>query len=297
MRAGDAAGDAAQAAGAAGDDWTRAGVSVPWVLVVAGHDPTGGAGVDADREAIAARGLLARTVISARTQQDGRRVHAIGARNADSWLAEARAELERAPHPPAALKFGMLPDASAVRAAAQLVQLVRSRAAQAWVVLDPVLRSSGGDVLCADAAALARELLPLGLVWTPNLPEAAELCGLAESELARELGQRVRAARHLCAAGARAVVLKGGHGAEDPLQELLLERGGEPVWLARPRQRGAKLHGSGCRFASALAAELASGASLEPAAARAGAWLSSLLADSLLAEQAARSRARGGAAG
>jgi len=265
-------------AGAAGEGAEPNGSHRPWVLVVAGHDPTGGAGVDADREAIAACGPGARAIVTARTRQDGRNVQAIGARAAADWLAEAVLELERASQPPAALKFGMLPDAAAVHAAAELVRRVRARDARTWIVLDPVLRASGGEPLCADPESLARELLPLGLVWTPNLGEAEQLCGLDEGMLAGELEVRVRAARELCAAGARAVVLKGGHGSEDPVRELVLESGREPVWLTHPRLRGARLHGSGCRFASAVAAELAGGASLELAAARAGSWLADLLA-------------------
>jgi hydroxymethylpyrimidine/phosphomethylpyrimidine kinase len=239
----------------------------PRVLVVAGHDPSG-AGLDADLDALRAFPVEALAIASARTDQDEHGVRAIGARDPEAWLCEA---LSAADERVGALKLGLLPGAEHVEAAARLVDLLRERWGDTLpVVLDPVLAaSSGGRFLDARAVERLRtRLLAGGVVVTPNLPEAAELAGMEEHVLAERLGAREAAARALLALGARAVVLKGGHGREDPALDLVLDRDGAR-WLAHPRLPGAKLRGSGCRFASALAAGLALGAPLDEAAERA----------------------------
>lgn len=246
------------------------------VLVVAGHDPSRGAGVEADRAAATHFGAEVACVVTAWTEQDGTRVHALVPRAPEVWLAEALGALAR---PIDALKSGLLSSAAAVRALTALVdELTRKRPVP--VVVDPVLAASGGEVFLDDAgvAALLAELLPRGVILTPNLPEAARLTGLALEGLVAARAERVRAAEHLLARGARAVVLKGGHAADDPAADLVLARAAAPAWLEHRRVPGARLHGSGCRFASALAAGLAAGAPLEEAAASAGRWLGELLA-------------------
>ena len=241
------------------------------VLVVAGHDPTGGAGVDADREALEALGASAVCVVTADTDQDGRRVRAIRPRDPGAWLAEARAKLAE---PPRALKTGLLPGAEHVAAAARLVGELGPAVP---AVVDPVLAASGGEPFLDEAGieALLAELVPLGVILTPNLPEAARLSGLDPADLETGEGGRLEAARRLLALGAGAVVVKGGHGNEDPVRDLVAWGGGEAAWAEHPRVRGAGLHGSGCRFASALAAGLAAGEALDRAAARAGRWVGS----------------------
>lgn len=247
----------------------------PRVLVVAGHDPTGGAGVDADRAALARSGAEAECVVTAWTDQDGTSVRAIEPRPSADWLEEARYALAAPVH---ALKSGLLPGAAAVRSLAALIdELTRAKAVP--IVVDPVLAASGGEVFLDEEGidALLAELLARGVILTPNLPEAARLAGLELAALQAERGERVRAAEALLARGARAVVLKGGHAEDDELADLVLERSAEPVWLTRPRVRGARLHGSGCRFASTLAARLAHGESLARAAEAASAYLDELL--------------------
>jgi hydroxymethylpyrimidine/phosphomethylpyrimidine kinase len=261
----------------------------PRILVVAGHDPSGGAGVDADREAAVYMGAEARCVVTAWTRQDGRRVAALGARDPADWLSEARAEL--AAEPPAALKSGLLPGASHVRALAVLIGELCGRSPDAPVVVDPVLAASSGEPFldAAGIEALLLELAPLGVVLAPNLPEAARLAGVDLAALARDpraggdpdAGPRVRAAQALLARGAAAVVLKGGHGAEDPVLDLVLAAGAPPRWLGHARVAHAQsggLRGTGCRFATALAAGLASGLPLAEAAARAGEWVAERIA-------------------
>lgn len=248
------------------------------MLVVAGHDPTGGAGVDADREAARHFGLPVDCVISAHTRQDGRRVQAIGARAPSDWLREARALCRTRP---LALKSGLLPGAEHVRAFAELVRALGLEPERPPVVVDPVLAASGGEPFLDERgqAALLAELVPLSVVLTPNLLEAARLTGGDARELVRSEAARLAAARSLLALGARAVVLKGGHADGDPVRDLVLERERPgPVWCTHPRVPGPGLHGSGCRFASALCAGLALGTPLVQAARAAGEWLAERIA-------------------
>lgn len=245
------------------------------ILVVAGHDPSGGAGVDADRAAAVRFGVEAECVVTAWTDQDGERVRSIQPRAIPDWLEDARYALAS---PIGALKSGLLPSADAVRALATLIdESAHARAVP--VVVDPVLAAAGGESFLDDAgiAALLAELPPRGVILTPNLPEAARLTGLELEHLEVRHEARESAARALLALGCRAVVLKGGHASDSPARDLVLERDGAPVWLEHERVPGARLHGSGCRFASALAAQLALGAGLPRAAEEAGRWLSGLL--------------------
>jgi len=236
-------------------------------LVVGGLDPSHGAGLDADREAwseLDPRRLAVREVVTARTDQDDRAVRAVGAVDPELWLAEAleAGEVE-------AIKLGLLPGAGALEAAARLV---RARPAAA-VVLDPVIASTSGHEFLDERAraVLLASLVPLGVVLTPNLPEAACLAGASAPPEGTDLGARLELARALLARGARAVVLKGGHGAEDPVRDLCLEREREPRWIEHPRLPGAHLRGTGCRFATFLAAHLALGLPVAAAAERAAA--------------------------
>ena len=266
--------------------------TAPQVLVVAGHDPTGGAGVDADRAAIEQFGGRASCVVTAHTQQDGQRVFAVEPRPAPEWLSEARRVLreELVPgsraeatgegsSPRLALKSGLLSTAQDVRALGLLIDTWRAAGGE-WVVVDPVLSASGGEPFLDElgVAALRSELVAAGVVLTPNLPEAARLTNEPLHELAARPERRVEAARRLLLLGARAVLLKGGHGGEDPVRDLLLEPGCAPVWIEHARVPGRGLHGSGCRYASAVAAQLAAGTSLADAANAAGAWLAELIA-------------------
>lgn len=250
-------------------------VSRPRVLIVAGHDSSGGAGVDADREAAERFDVDATCVVTAWTRQEGGRVHAVDARAPDEWLAEAHAGLAPSRAGPAALKAGLLPGADHVRAFARLIDEARRADEALPVVVDPVLAATGGAGFLDEegVAALLAEIVPRGVVLTPNVPEAARLVGRTPDELAQSLSARVAAAVALLERGARAVVLKGGHGDEDPVRDLVLERGGEPRWGGHARVPGGSLHGSGCRYATALAAGLARGVALGAAAERAGRWV------------------------
>ena len=242
------------------------------MLVVAGHDPTGGAGVDADREAARRFEVGVECVVTANTLQDGTRVHAIGAREPERWLAEARGVCEVRP---GGVKAGLLPGAEHVRAFAVLVRELRVEGGMLPVVVDPVLAASGGEVFLDEEGqgVLLAEVVPLGVVLTPNVLEAARLTGSDAEELVRSGDARVEAARKLIEVGARAVVIKGGHAREDPVRDLVVVGGGEPVWCGHARVLGGGLHGSGCRFASALCAGLVRGWEIERAVREAGEWV------------------------
>ncbi len=247
---------------------------MPRVLVVAGHDSSGAAGIDADQDAARAFETEALCVVTARTIQDATGVHELGPRAPATWLAEARAALEARP---AAIKFGLLPGAEHVHAAAELVQEARNLSPTLQVVVDPVIASSSGFTFMDEAAvaAMRAELVPMGVVLTPNLFELAELTEGREHELAEHPGLRVAAALQLLTSGAGAVLAKGGHGHEDPIRDLALEPGPDgadahATWIEHPRHPGRSIRGSGCRHATAVACELARGAQL-PAAARAAA--------------------------
>ncbi|RKR07259.1 hydroxymethylpyrimidine/phosphomethylpyrimidine kinase [Kushneria sinocarnis] len=228
----------------------------PVVLVLAGHDPTGGAGLIADAEAIRALGGWALTVPTALTVQTSRDVEAVTPCAAGGLTAAARAVA--ADMPPAALKVGLLADLATLEAVVEL----RARWLELPLVIDPVLRAGGGQELSSEAllAAFRQRLLPLASVITPNLAELARLAPGAGTVAAR--------AEALLAAGAGAVLATGTDGTEgEQVIHTLFRPGGTRQWQW-PRLPG-QYHGSGCTLASALAAGLAAGLPLEPACERA----------------------------
>lgn len=257
------------------------------VLIVGGHDPSG-AGIDADLAALRGLEVEGLTVVTARTDQDATRVRSIGAREPEEWRGEA---LELARGGVAAIKFGLLPGKEHVRAARDLLrEMGGSAGSRVPTVVDPVIRaSSGGVFLDARAVeAVVLELASEGVILTPNLSEAAELTGADREELASSLDARREAAQVLIAAGARAVVVKGGHGQEDPVQDLVLTREGRIAWISRPRIPGGTIRGSGCRFATRLAAGMALGGSLEAAAEEAGRFVAGEIERAARGNRAAR---------
>lgn len=249
---------------------------MPLVWILAGHDPSGGAGVDADAEAVREAGARPVARITAHTDQDASGVRGVRPRPPEAWGADLAAALDD-PRT-GALKFGLLPNAEAVRAAAFWARLCSQ--AELPAVVDPVLAPTRGAAFLDEAGivALLDELLPAGPILTPNLPELARLTGLAPGDLESDPERRVDAAAELCRRGARAVVVKGGHGLEDPLREWLVRPEVAPVSWDRPRLPGPGIRGSGCRFASFLAARLALGEALEQAVPAAGAYLSERIA-------------------
>ncbi len=229
-------------------------------LTIAGSDSGGGAGIQADLKAFAARGVHGTSAITAITAQNTTGVSAIHEVPPEIVLAQIRAVL--ADIPVDAVKLGMLGSRAVTLAVAEALADLPDGVP---VVVDPVMvAESGAQLLDADARqALIERILPHASVLTPNLPEARALLGLA-AQGGEEGEEAERLARGLLALGPAAVVLTGGH--REAATDLLLVRGGEPVAIPGPRHPDGAAHGSGCTHASALAAGLALGESLEQAA-------------------------------
>ncbi|HKA37376.1 MAG TPA: bifunctional hydroxymethylpyrimidine kinase/phosphomethylpyrimidine kinase [Thermoanaerobaculia bacterium] len=225
-------------------------------VTIAASDSGGGAGIQADLLTFAAHGLHAATVLVAVTAQDTSRIYSmeplspsIIRRQMDAVFPDLR---------PSAVKIGALYDEARVRAVAAGLERHRARN----VVLDPVLAAKGGRRLLVPAAvrALTRELFPLCDLVTPNLPEAESLSGIR----IRDDASRRDAARALAAAGAKAVLVKGGHFAGEAVTDLLFD--GKSFFEFRGKRRKTRAtHGLGCTLSSAIAANLALGSPLKDA--------------------------------
>ncbi|ACG71326.1 phosphomethylpyrimidine kinase [Anaeromyxobacter sp. K] len=229
---------------------------IPRVLVVAGLDPSGGAGLTADLEALAAVGARGWAVATALTAQGPRGARGVSPASEAFLRLQIDALLEGRERP-RAVKTGML--GTAGLAAALAARLAEPPLARVPLVVDPVLlASSGAPLLDAGGVPPGEALAPLlarARLATPNLPELAALTGL---EVSTD-DAAVRAARSL---PARAVLVKGGHREGAPV-DLLVE--GRRVTRFTGRRRAGTARGTGCRLASAMAGLLAGGASLEEA--------------------------------
>ena len=245
----------------------------PAILVIAGSDSSGGAGIARDLKVLADVGCDALCAITAVTAQTPGHVISVHHVPPEVVRTQIRAALESTAVD--AIKIGMLGTAATVSAVADSLP----RGGALPIVLDPVLvSSSGGMLLDEDGRALLRaRLLPLATVVTPNIPEAATLCGTAPAASRETLLEQARA---LLAAGTRAVLLKGGHAAGAEAVDLLLSAAGEPQWLSSPRL-DTQCRGTGCALASAIAAHLASGASLAEACGRAKRYVLAMLSAKL----------------
>ncbi|GAC1398094.1 MAG: bifunctional hydroxymethylpyrimidine kinase/phosphomethylpyrimidine kinase [Thermoanaerobaculia bacterium] len=222
------------------------------VWSIGGSDSGGGAGTGADIRTIQGLGAHACTVISAVTAQNSKGVASVWPVPADAFSAQLHAlEVDL---PPAVVKIGMLATAQHVRTIAAHLSSVRVP-----VVLDPVLRASAGGALIDDAGrrALVQDLLPRVTVLTPNLDEA---CALLSRRSIRTSAEIEAAARELAALGPPTVIIKGCHGEGALAQDCVFDRG-RILWLSNSRLKSNNTHGTGCTFASALAAALSTGVS------------------------------------
>ena len=233
------------------------------VLIIAGSDSGGGAGVQADIKTVTALGGYAATAITAITVQNTLGVQDVLKLPAELVAAQARAVLDDLGAD--AFKTGMLARRSTVEAVADLLEAYPAIPA----VIDPVMIAKGGQALLSEGAldALINRLLPRADLLTPNAPEAEALTGVAVTDL----DSQRRAAEALLAMGARAVLLKGGHIPGKQVIDLLATPDGE-TQLEGPRLDTAHTHGTGCTLASACATGLAQGLSLADAVARAWAY-------------------------
>ncbi|MDQ7851222.1 MAG: bifunctional hydroxymethylpyrimidine kinase/phosphomethylpyrimidine kinase [Armatimonadota bacterium] len=227
---------------------------IPRAMTIAGSDSGGGAGIQADLKTFAALGVFGTTALTALTAQNTRAVTAVLEVAPDFVGAQIDAVVGDIGVD--AAKTGMLANAAIIEVVAQKVQEHDLRR----LVVDPVMvAKSGAPLLRPDAVeALRRLLLPLALVVTPNLPEAAALAGRP----VRTSAEMEEAARAIVALGPRAVVVKGGHLQAGEEAVDLFYDGREVRLFAAPRVHTRHTHGTGCIFSAAIAAGLAKG--LEP---------------------------------
>jgi len=240
-------------------------------LTIAGSDSSGGAGVQADLKTFAALGVYGASVITALTAQNTMGVSGIHevppefvAQQIDAVFSDLTIS---------AVKIGMLARADVIATVARGLDRHRARN----VVLDPVMVATSGDrLLRADAIeALRRELFPRALLITPNLPEAA---ALLEAASARTESEMQAQGEQLLAAGAKAVLIKGGHGEGSESIDYLVRADGV-IALPAPRVATKNTHGTGCSLSSAIAAGLAMGEPLETAVRNAKAFVSAAIAE------------------
>jgi hydroxymethylpyrimidine/phosphomethylpyrimidine kinase len=234
------------------------------VLIVAGSDSSGGAGIQADIKTVTALGGYAATAITALTVQNTLGVFAT--MPVDALLVRQQMEAVLGDIGADCIKTGMLCEAETVAAVADTL------AAHPHVplVVDPVLRSTSGTPLL-DAAAigvLTERLIARAAVLTPNLPEAEALLGRAIADVAA----MEWAARSLRALGAATVVLKGGHLEGERVRDVVVE-GDQCYLLESARQKTRHTHGTGCTLASAIATGLAQGLTTRAAIERAHAYV------------------------
>ncbi len=229
------------------------------VLIIAGSDSGGGAGVQADIKTVTALGGYAASAITAITVQNTLGVSGVHPVPLEIIEAQARAVLDDIGAD--AIKTGMLGDAATVALVARLVEDAGLPA-----VIDPVMVAKGGaSLLTIEAVAAVRErLVPLAALLTPNAPEAEALTGLtvATTDDLRRAGEA------LLAMGARAVLMKGGHVAGPRVIDVLMTPNGETAFEGE-RIDSRHTHGTGCTLASAGAVGIAQGLPLEAAIARA----------------------------
>jgi hydroxymethylpyrimidine/phosphomethylpyrimidine kinase len=235
---------------------------VKTVLVVAGTDSSGGAGLIRDVQVLTELGIRVRCVVTAVTAQSNQQVRATQFVSADVVRHQVAAALED--HAVDAIKIGMVGTRENIEA---LTESLPS-SDQVPIVLDPVIAASSGGTLLEPSAlnVLRDRLIPLATIVTPNLLESAILL---DSEPAADEAMMVLQARQFLKMGARAVLLKGGHGNEvESVDVLSTAEDAEPLRLRAPRVN-AVLRGTGCALSSAMAAWLATGAPLAEACERA----------------------------
>lgn len=239
-------------------------------LTIAGSDSGGGAGIQADVKTFSALGLYGASAITALTAQNTLGVRAVHAAPPAMVAAQIEAVFEDLDL--RAVKIGMLFSAPIARIVAQTLQAQR----QVPIVLDPVMIATSGAKLIEDdaVAAIVERLVPGAACVTPNLAEAAFL---TQSPLAQDEAEMAAQGRALLALGARAVLVKGGHGGGEHSVDLLVRPEGVTRFAA-PRIATKNTHGTGCTLSAAIAARLALGDPLESAVGAAKTFLSAAIA-------------------
>jgi hydroxymethylpyrimidine/phosphomethylpyrimidine kinase len=241
----------------------------PIAVTIAGSDSSGGAGIQADLKTFSALGVYGASVIAALTAQNTRGVTAIHDVPPDFIAAQIDAVFSDLAV--GAVKIGMLSKPAAIRAVADGLEKYK----QDRIVLDPVMVAASGDrLLAAEAVDILRTvLIPRALVITPNLPEAAALLETAAAETENQMQEQ---GERLLRLGARAVLMKGGHGGGVESVDFLIEPNAV-VRLAAERVETRNTHGTGCTLSSAIAAGLARKLALPEAVREAKAYLTAAI--------------------
>ena len=237
------------------------------LLVIAGSDSSGGAGIQADIKTAQAFGVYAQTAVTAVTAQDTGAVHAVHLLPPELVRAQITAALNDIGAD--AIKIGMLGSAAIAAAVADAL-----RDNDLPLVLDPVLLSSSGTMLLDEEgiAILRTRLIPRATLLTPNLPEAEALTGILPIS-DHSLRNAAQAFRIL---GAHNVLFKGGHGTGDTVRDVLV-MGEKQTIFESPRQQTRHTHGTGCTLATAIACGLALQLSLPDAVVKAHAYVQNAL--------------------
>jgi hydroxymethylpyrimidine/phosphomethylpyrimidine kinase len=238
---------------------------IPVALTIAGSDSSGGAGIQADLKTFSAFGVYGACAVTALTAQNTVGVH--GVHPVPPAFVVAQIDAVLSDLAVGAIKTGMLASAAIVEAVA--LRLLACR--EVPLVVDPVMIATSGDSLLAPEAigALRKRLIPLATLITPNIPEAAALLGQPEAVSEAQAADQARA---LLTLGCMAVLLKGGHGSGAQSTDVLATGDGV-VAFVRPRVATSATHGTGCTLSAAIAALLASGATLETAVERAKSYV------------------------
>ncbi len=238
---------------------------IPIAVTIAGSDSGGGAGIQADLKSFSANKTYGASVITALTAQNTMGVSAIHDVPADFIAAQMVAVFSDLDV--AAVKIGMLSQIETIEAVAKGLDKFE----QNTVVLDPVMVAESGDPLLAGEAvsALVSNLFPRASLITPNLHEAAKIL---DTDMVTSREQMRDQAHALLAMGAKAVLLKGGHSDDDEAADILVSAE-DDKWFSAPRIDTQNTHGTGCSLSSAIAANLAHGATLEEAVSKAKIWL------------------------
>lgn len=250
----------------------RTAAKTPIAVTIAGSDSSGGAGVQADLKTFSALGVYGASVITALTAQNTHGVAAI--HDVPPEFVTAQIDAVFSDLDVAAVKIGMLSRPAVIEAVAAGLHRYR----QSNVVLDPVMVAASGDRLLASEAidVLKRALMPRARVITPNLPEAAALLETAVAQSERSMQEQ---AEKLIALGARAVLVKGGHGSGPLSVDLLVSPAGVTRFEAE-RIATKNTHGTGCTLSSAIASGLARGWDLPKAVREAKIYVTGAIAAS-----------------
>ncbi len=239
-------------------------------LSIAGSDPSGGAGIQADLKTFSALevyGMAAITALTAQNTQGVSGIHLVPPAFVTSQIRDVFADVRVD-----SVKIGMIATGEIARAVADALK----DQPNVPIVLDPVMVAKGGaDLLADDAiAALRKRLIPLAAVLTPNLPEAARLLGQAPAGTREAIAAQGHA---LLSLGAQAVLIKGGHLGGETSPDCLVTAQGT-IWLEGVRLATANTHGTGCTLSAAIAAGLGQQLSLEDAVRRAKVYVAGAIA-------------------